>query len=133
MTDLTNDDVRQKVKETVWTLRHLAQQPNSMPQRYRSWWPDIVHTPDEAYGWATPKVTRQRPTASQIKAMDEMLPLLYALAVEERRAVLLHGIPLGWRKIGRELGISHMTAKRWEESAVTSLRDMMNDALRRAA
>lgn len=121
MTEAEKEAMRFRLQQAVWTLRHMAMGPHGMPQQYRSWWPDVVHTRDEAYGWTSAKVTRQKPTAEQLSAMDQMLPLLYQLPVIDRQIVMLRALPLGWRKIAAELKCSHMTVKRWEEDAIERL------------
>jgi len=113
--------MRASVIETVWTLRHMDAGPGAIPSQYRSWWPDILHTRQEAYGWADATVTRQKPTARQLSKMDQMLPLLFKLPLRERKACMLKAIPLGWRRVANELGCSHMSAKRWEDEAISKL------------
>lgn len=122
------DDMAGRVQQAIWTLRHLAMHSHGMPTSYRVFWPEVVHSREDAYGWSAPKLTRQRPTPGQIAELDRMLPLLYRLDPLLRRLLFLRAIPLGLRRVSKELRCSHMSVKRWEQDALQSLCDFWAEA-----
>ena len=116
------DQIRLRIAEAVWTLRHDRCPRHGVPAGYRSSMPEPIKSYWEAYEQTAPKVTRTRPNASQITAMEEFLPWIYMLTPQKRSVVFCRHTPLSWRTVGRILGISHEYARRLEADAVDEIR-----------
>jgi hypothetical protein len=91
--------------------------------------PEVVHGAIEAYGWHTATPRPALPSAERISKMDEALSWISLIPVTRvalrrviGRRMLVHPLNdrhlYSWRKIGRELGISHHTAESWHGDGV---------------
>jgi hypothetical protein len=108
------EHIRQRLRDAVQALRR-----SQFPERFlrRSdpetgevplpcIWPDIERERGEiwyAEGWG----------------LLAALPLFYAIKDQRyRAAVFLKAWPMGYRRIGQKLGVSHTTARLWERLGV---------------
>ena len=122
--------VRERLRGAVDALKR-----SPLPQRFltrlengeaciRSLWPEINREPDEVWfaewsGMLPGTRTRTPPTSAQIDAMMAVLPWFYRIDDQRyRAAVFLRAWPMGWRRVGSKLGVSHMTAKSWERAGI---------------
>lgn len=119
--------IRIRLVEAVQALRRSPMPPNAMPQDLRVIWPDIDREKGDIW-WAEDirympgTKTRVLPTRAQISAMDEVIPWLYRVTDPRYRlAVFLRAWPMGWRRVGDKLSISHMTAKAWERQGIEAI------------
>lgn len=123
----SEEEVRARIADAIDTLRRLPFPRNGAPPDHKVQWPDIVRSFWEAYGTASTKVTRVRPTAEAIDRMEDVLPWLFWVGDRKRRhVVMLRALGLGWRKIGCIVACSHETARYWERNAVRHIADVLN-------
>lgn len=122
--------IRERMTLAVQTLRRLPMPKYGLPGGYKSQWPDFQREPGElwwAEGWGTLLVRTYLPaTREGIAAIDEVLPWLYALGLPFRQAVFLRAIPLGWKRVGDKLRVSHETARKWEKLGVAGIAEFMD-------
>src|SRR5574339_467706 len=124
--------IRQRLREAVWVLRHSRfperfyrrSDPDTGEVNLPCVWPDIDRDRSDTWfaeGWGLLPGTRTRvlPTRAEISAMEEVLPWFYAIKDQRHRsAVFLKAWPMGVRRIGQKLGVSHTTARLWERLGV---------------
>ena len=95
----------------------------------RSGHPEVVNEAIESYGWSAPTMRPAVPSAARISKMDEALSWITLIPIERSalrrvvgRRMLVHPINdrhlYSWRDIGRDIGVSHQTAKNWHAEAV---------------
>src|SRR3546814_4688332 len=100
------DEVRQRLRDAMQTLRRMRMPSGSFPAGYSSAWPDVVQDFWEVYGQHATHVTRIRPSPAAIQRMDLVFEWLYWIEDQrQRRAAVLRAIPLSWRKVGRSMDI----------------------------
>jgi hypothetical protein len=101
----------------------------------RAMWPDYALESDELWyaswsGLLPGAKTRLQATNEQISKLDRVLPWLYIkMDPRWKRAVWVRaewtdpvtGRAAGWRRIGAELGCSHVTARAWERQGVEQI------------
>jgi hypothetical protein len=95
----------------------------------RAMWPDWQRDSDEVWfaqwsGLLPGTKTRTQATNEQISKLDKVLPWLYVkMDPRWRKAVYLRAAwpKAGWRRIGAELGCSHVTARAWERQGVEAI------------
>jgi len=85
------------------------------PAKLRAAWPDVLNEAHESYGWNAPKVTRERPSPSEIDLLDRLLPLIYDLKEPNRTIVVGRMMGLTWAKIGRRVKERGMRGSGYQE------------------
>src|SRR3546814_13307069 len=107
------DEVRQRRRDAMQTLRRMCMPAASFPAGDGSAWPDVVQDFWEVYGQHGTHVTRIRPSPAAIQRMDLVLEWLYWVDdTQQRRDVMLRAIPLSWRKVGFLMGLTKASAVR---------------------
>ena len=133
--DIREQYIRHRLVEAVQALRR-----SQFPERFlrRSdpqtgevplpcVWPDMARESDELWyaswsGLLPGSRTRMLPTRAEISAMEAVLPWFYAIKDQRyRAAVFLKAWPMGYRRIGQKLGVSHTTARLWERLGVEEI------------
>jgi hypothetical protein len=128
--------IRVRLQEAVQALRRSPMPANAMPHDLRVIWPDFEREKGDIWwaegGGLLPGTrTRMLPTRAQISAMDEVIPWLYRVSdTRWRLAVFLRAWPMGWRRVGDKLEVSHMTAKAWERQGIEQICQGLTAALR---
>jgi hypothetical protein len=91
-------------------------------------WPDMARESDELWyaswsGLLPGSRTRMLPTRAEISHMDQVLPwIMFGISDKRyRAAVFLRAWPMGFRRIGQKLGVSHETARRWEREGIGAI------------
>ena len=116
------DEVRERLRDALETLRRMRMPSGSFPAGYGSGWPDVVQDFWEVYGQHGPKITRIRPSPAAIQRMDLAIGWFHWIADHrQRRALVLRAIPLSWRAVGRAMGCNKDTAIRLERRAVEAI------------
>lgn len=116
------DDVQERLQEACDTLRRLLFPRDGAPSTKIASSPNVVQDYWTAYARSEAKVTRVRPTMAEIDRMDVVLPWFYLIDGKlERRVVWLRSVPLGLRKVGRILGVSHEHVRELEGRAMRTL------------
>lgn len=100
---LTVTDVATRLEQAANTLRKM---PAVKVQGYCSFWPDILHSPAEAYGWEPVSHIRLMATSKQISEMDEALHWLLWLTPENAKIVFLRSNRVRWKVLGYIFGHS---------------------------
>src|SRR3546814_16133261 len=115
------DEVRQRRRDAMQTLRRMCMPAASFPAGDGSAWPDVVQDFWEVYGQHGTHVTRIRQSPAAIQRMDLVLEWLsWVDDTQQRRALLLRAIPLSWRKVGRSMEHSQASAIRLASLRVTA-------------
>jgi hypothetical protein len=117
------DYVEERLREAGMVIRMLPL-TGCFPSSYRSFWPDIVHSFEDAYGWTEPAPVKIRPTMAQMDRFNEVLGWLPILVTKKNMRTAARviayrmqthvdtGNPVwSWRKIGKELKMSKDTAR----------------------
>lgn len=103
--------VADRLEEAASTLRRL---PSVAPRGQYSFWPDIIHDANDAYGWNDAELRLGLPSAEEITRMDECLEWLYWVTPNELRLVWLRAERAPWKKIMRRFGVCRTTVwSRW--------------------
>ena len=79
-------------------LRHLP--PEYKAQRV-NWWPEVLSSFAEAYGWAPIELPRLPATIEEVSALDRVLDLSWCLTGDQRQVVMGRALSMSWRKIMR--------------------------------
>ncbi|MEO5334165.1 MAG: DUF6362 family protein [Magnetococcus sp. YQC-5] len=124
-TQWTPKMVRDRINEAAKTLR-LLQVTGLRPIGYGSSWPDIVHDPNEAFGWNPTKVRLGPPTPDAITRMDEALIWLLWLDPEQIRLVWLHADGVERKKIQIILGVGNTKLWSMWAAAIMNIVTMLN-------
>ena len=106
-----------QLEEAGRTLQLLPAR-GSGPAGYGAGWPEVVHSAEEAYGWAAPLSRPRAPTAEEIARMDRAYAWIGLIPEGRRtwrRVVLMRSLvnPINerhvwtWRKIARAWGRNH--------------------------
>jgi hypothetical protein len=98
--------------------------PMEGPAKLRAAWPEVVNEAQESYGWNTPKVTRERPSPSEIDQLDRLLPLVYDLMEPNRTIVVGRMMGLTWAKIGRRVKERGLRGSGYQELRESFLRGL---------
>jgi len=73
------------------------------PERINSavtFWVEVLHTKNEAYGWDSATIpTLRGATSEEISALDRTLIRLFKISESNRRLVMARAMGLSWRKI----------------------------------
>ncbi|MBF0341098.1 MAG: hypothetical protein HQL95_09090 [Magnetococcales bacterium] len=109
--------VAERLEEAARTLRVLRV-TGLKPLGYGSTWPDVVHDPNEAFGWNATEIRLGPPTPESITRMDEALNWLRWLEPDQMRLVWLHAEGVPRKVITNNLGVSRVTAWRLWMSAL---------------
>lgn len=118
----------------VAELEHAGRTLQSLPAHgvwpsgERSFWPDVVHAAEVAYGWTAERPRPPRPDASSIARMDlayGWIGLIPETRRTWRRLVLLRSLvdpftdrhKFSWRRIAQQFGRDHKFWKaEWERA-----------------
>ena len=92
------DDVAAEIKLAMRTLKHM---PSDGPRDPGCAWPDVYHSPHEAYGWDSPKITRIPPLPEAVSRMDRCLAFFRRLTPDERVILSAGGDGAAWGLIMR--------------------------------
>lgn len=98
---LTVIDVAERIEQAAQTLRKM---PPVKVNGFKSFWPEIVYSSHEAYGWEQARFSRSVPTAKQISEMDEAF--VWLTWVEKNEAQIVWARSQGghagrWKSIQR--------------------------------
>lgn len=85
----TLDEVKDRIREAVNTLARLPMD-GLRPAGYRSFWPDVVHDKNEAYGWEAATINSSPVSAREITRMDEVLEWMRWLDKDRAAVVWMH-------------------------------------------
>lgn len=97
------DEVADRLDQAINTLKKL---PPVRVQGYRCYWPDVIYSAAEAYGWEPARRVRSLPSSREIDEMDEALRWLMWLNRYEVKLIVLRAFGRKWKQIGYELGWS---------------------------
>ena len=125
----TEKMVRARVEEAVQTLRTLHV-TGLKPKGYSSSWPDVMHDPNEAYGWDGTKVRPGPPQPDAITRMDEVLEWLLWLDKDQSRLVWLHASGMARKKICTVFGMSPGKVWRMWAAALMTIASTINANMR---
>ena len=96
---VTACEVAAEIRLAMRCLRHM---PSDGPREPGCAWPDVYHSPHEAYGWLPAVINKIPPSTDAITRMDQVLfHWLPKLTDDERILVTARGAGLSWRKIMR--------------------------------
>ena len=99
----------------------------ALPDRERrfhvveSWWPEIVRSAEEAYGYTEATLPRFRPTPFDVSDVLNALAWARPLDKREFRMVWWRSFDLSFGQIGRRIGRSDETARRRYKDAMLKL------------
>lgn len=101
---MTVSDVVDRLEQAAHTLRR---QPSVRVKGYQSFWPDIVYSPAEAYGWEVARHVRSIPTGKEIDQMDEALTWINFLDDSyEAKLVWARACRVKWKILEYKFGFS---------------------------
>lgn len=121
------DEIRERIREAVETLRRMRFPAGAVPAGYGSGWPEVIQDYWEVYAMHAPRLSRFAPGPTAIRRMDEAMRWFYMVEnARHRKALLLRSIPLSARRVGKILGVQKDTAIRWENQAVASIEARLN-------
>jgi hypothetical protein len=121
----TPEMVADRVKEAAMTLRVLRVS-GLKPKGYGSNWPDVVHDPNEAFGWNATEVRMGPPTPGAISRMDEVMDWLRWLEPDYMRIVWLHAEGVNRKIIQIKLGVGKTKLRAMWMSALMTIASMLN-------
>ncbi len=121
----TSKMVAARLEEAAMTMRTLQVQ-GVKPMRYGSAWPDVIHDPNEAFGWNDAEFRPGPPTAQAITRMDEALQWLRWLEPDQVRLVWLHADQVPRKTIMAKLGLSRTKAWRLWAAAIMTITTSLN-------
>lgn len=102
-------EIARQIEEAANTMRYLP--PVAVRNTFCAW-PDYIHTFADMVGIKPmPGKPRIRPTAAQLKRMDEVLIWLTWLEPKVARIVWARAEGFAWRKIAAIAGISDKTCR----------------------
>ncbi|MBF0400749.1 MAG: helix-turn-helix domain-containing protein [Magnetococcales bacterium] len=103
--------VAARMEEAATTLKRL---PGTTLQGCRAFWPEILHTAGEAYGWDQALVRLGPPPADAITRMDECLEWLRWLEADQAKLVWLRAERAPWKLIVVKFACDRSTAwRKW--------------------
>ena len=118
--------VSARMEEAASTLRALHV-TGLKPMGYRSSWPDVVHDPNEAYGWVDEKMRPWPPSPDAITRMEEALDWLqWWLDKDQSRLVWLHATGMHRKKICAVVGMSPGKVWRLWAAALMTIASAIN-------
>ncbi|MBF0190243.1 MAG: hypothetical protein HQL99_03715 [Magnetococcales bacterium] len=117
--------VAERVEEASRTLRALRV-TGLRPMGYGNNWPDVIHDPNEAFGWNDAEFRMGPPTPDAITRMDDALNWLRWLDPDQMRLVWLHAEGVPRKVITNVLGVSRVTAWRLWMSALMIISSRLN-------
>jgi hypothetical protein len=117
--------VADRIREAAKTLKLL---PNHHPgRRYRGAWPDILHDPNEAYGYSEFDPHPSAPSASAIDRMDEViLEWMKHLDSQDVKMVWSWALGIPARAVAAKLQIHRATVHRRRLAALKRLAVTLN-------
>ena len=92
-----------------------------------TYWPEVLHTKMEAYGWEDAVLpSRNGATSEEITALDRTLVRILKLSESDRRLVIARAMGFSWRKIMKYRqrngdGVRHSNLKRLFRNAIFSM------------
>lgn len=92
----SSDEVEYRLNEAARTLRHMKLGGHAIPSTQVTYWPEVVRSAVEAYGWEEEKPKRGRPSAQAIDRMDQAIGWLLILTDDERRIVWARSERMPW-------------------------------------
>lgn len=118
--------VERWLREAAQTICGLRVGPVG-PRSLKAWWPEIIQSHEEAYGYHKPKVLPASPSPAAIDRLGQVESWVNKWLSEDERHVVwtrVNGLP--WRKVAREcqrwgIEISHVTAKKIYRKAIWTL------------
>lgn len=81
------DQVEYWLLDAAQTLRAMKLSGRDFPSQRATYWPEVVHSSVEAYGWESAGMRRPAPAADKIDKMDAAISWLLLLTGDERRVV----------------------------------------------
>lgn len=105
----TADEVANRFEEAARTLRRL---PPVRLQGYYNLWPPIYYTARELWEMEKLPMRLGPPSAAAITRMDEVLPWICWVDVEERHLIWLRANGVRWKAIAVRVGLHPKTAWR---------------------
>ena len=121
----TKETVEARMVEAAQTL-HALRVTGLKPMGYGSNWPDIVHDPNEAYGWDDTKLGRGPPMPDAITRMDESLQWLHWLEPDQARLVWMIAENVPRKLICARVGMSRNKAWRVWSAAIMTIVSILN-------
>ena len=121
----TKEMVRDRMEEAVRTLRTLRV-TGLKPMGYGSNWPDVIHDPNEAFGWNNVEVQPGPPAPDAITRMDESLQWLHWLEPDQARLVWLYADDIPRKMVCARVGMSLSKAWRVWSAAIMIIISMLN-------
>lgn len=123
--------IANRLEEAADTLKRVP--ANSGLYKSLTYWPDVVHSFWDAYGWNDIVIRPIPPNAKQISELDETLKWLFHVPGKNdkeknfyRSVLIARGFGISYRKIGRIVGCSKDKAKQEWMYAVISLVGKLN-------
>ncbi len=121
----TKEAVKARMVEATQTL-HALRVTGLKPMGYGSNWPDVVHDPNEAYGWDDAKMGRGSPMPDAITRMDESLMWLHWVEPDQARLVWMIAENLPRKLICARVGMSRDKAWRVWSAAIMTIVSILN-------
>lgn len=110
-------DVERRILRACKTLRAIPD-PTRKYQTIHNFWPEILQSKDDAYGYTEVSMPRFRPSPKDVS--DMLIALAWARGLEKRdfRLVWWKSFDISFRQIGIRLHRSDETARRWYKDAL---------------
>lgn len=102
------------------TIRALPD-PERRFQKVESAWPEFIRSAGEAYGYNEASLPRFRPTPFDVSDMLKALAWARPLQANEFRLALMRSFDLSFGQIGRRIGKSDETARRYYRDVMVKL------------
>ena len=105
-------DAERRFLRACKTIRALPDREKRF-LKYESAWPDFVRDHNEAYGYAEPDLPRFRPTPFDVGDVLDALAWARVLQQNEWKLAWMRSFELSFKTIGRSIGRSDETARRY--------------------
>lgn len=110
------DGVEHQFRLAARTLYRLRGQDR--PKTVLTYWPDILQSYIEGYGRHAIELRPAIPSPHEIDQLDRVLQWLWLIERTDWPLVWARAAGLSWRRVARQVGLDHMTAKRHFEAAM---------------
>jgi hypothetical protein len=113
-------EIERRIMRACKTIRALPDRDKRF-HVVESWWPEVVRSAEEAYGYTEAAMPKFRPTPYDVS--DVLNALAWARGLEKRewRMVWWRSFDLSFRQIGRRIGRSDETARRQYRDVIIKL------------
>lgn len=113
-------EVEKRILRACQTLRALPD-PDARFQQFKGFWPEVLRSTDDAYGYTEVTHPKFRPTPFDVSDYLNALAWARALERKEWRLIWWKSKGLSFRAIGFRIHKSADTAHRWYYDAIRRL------------